>query len=441
MTSYENTGRSRSNAETVSTERLKCEICDDWRWIRVNTGEDSPEIQPCECQKEVWGRDKTSRLIEYSGIGPLARMTFESAIPEGRSGISDSESFHNARSRVYEYACTPSGWLVLTGSPGIGKTHLAAAVVNFRIQGGEPARFESVPAMLDRIRNGDYSAESVALSTPLLVLDDLGIQTHSAWSESKIDRILVQRYAERSPTLIVAGKSLEALGERMQARLNDSSFVSAIHIKSGLQHSFQADLNLRKFQTTNTTFKSFSESGRFGATKEQIASLAAAKQAAADFAMDPKDWLYLCGPTGVGKTHLATAIVGVQMEFGHPCVFKFTPDLLDEMRQTFDPDNDTEFYRMFEQMKESELLILDDLGSQSSTPWSEEKLYQIIVHRHDRRLPTVITSRIMLDDVDKENYTPPIFTSRYAEPIASRLRDAHVVTECLMHAPDFRNRG
>ena len=32
-------------------------------------------------------------------------------------------------------------------------------------------------------------------------------------------------------------------------------------------------------------------------------------------------------------------------------------------------------------------------------------------------------------------------SNRFAEPIISRLRDAHVVTERYMHAPDFRYRG
>ncbi|HEX9922165.1 MAG TPA: ATP-binding protein, partial [Anaerolineae bacterium] len=49
------------------------------------------------------------------------------------------------------------------------------------------------------------------------------------------------------------------------------------------------------------------------------------------------------------------------------------------------------------EVRRSSLLILDDLGTESATPWAEEKLYQLFNHRYNARLPTVIT---MAKDVD-----------------------------------------
>jgi DNA replication protein DnaC len=46
------------------------------------------------------------------------------------------------------------------------------------------------------------------------------------------------------------------------------------------------------------------------------------------------------------------------------------------------------------------LLILDDLGTQSATPWAREKLYQIFNHRYTAQLPTVITTASRLDEID-----------------------------------------
>jgi DNA replication protein DnaC len=46
------------------------------------------------------------------------------------------------------------------------------------------------------------------------------------------------------------------------------------------------------------------------------------------------------------------------------------------------------------------LLVLDDLGTESATPWAREKLYQIINHRYVAKLPTVITTSVSPDDLD-----------------------------------------
>jgi DNA replication protein DnaC len=45
-------------------------------------------------------------------------------------------------------------------------------------------------------------------------------------------------------------------------------------------------------------------------------------------------------------------------------------------------------------------LVLDDLGTQSMTPWVREKLYQLFNHRYNAQLPTVITSADSLDEMD-----------------------------------------
>ena len=94
---------------------------------------------------------------------------------------------------------------------------------------------------------------------------------------------------------------------------------------------------------------------------------------------------------------------------------------------------------LFDRIKNAELLILDDLGSQASTAWAEEKLYQLIVHRHNASLPTVITSRVLLEASNGGAQDSGGFGTRYSEAISSRLRDGLVVTERLISAPDYRS--
>ena len=57
-------------------------------------------------------------------------------------------------------------------------------------------------------------------------------------------------------------------------------------------------------------------------------------------------------------------------------LFTFVPDLLDHLRATYSPNSPVQYDQLFEQVKSTPLLILDDLGAETSTPWAKEKLYQ-----------------------------------------------------------------
>ena len=64
-----------------------------------------------------------------------------------------------------------------------------------------------------------------------------------------------------------------------------------------------------------------------------------------------------------------------------------------------------------------------------STPWAEEKLYQIVVHRHETRLPTVITSNSSIDELEK-----------FRPRIGSRLMDNAVVDWQPITASNYRDQ-
>ena len=101
----------------------------------------------------------------------------------------------------------------------------------------------------------------------------------------------------------------------------------------------------------------------------------------------------LSGTYGCGKTHLAAAIANHQLTAGRPTpMFVVVPDLLDHLRATFSPTSATTLDRLFEQVKSAPLLVLDDLGTESATPWAREKLFQLLNYRYAARLPTVITT-------------------------------------------------
>jgi DNA replication protein DnaC len=122
------------------------------------------------------------------------------------------------------------------------------------------------------------------------------------------------------------------------------------------------------------------------------------------FALEPKGWLILTGPSGCGKTHLAAAIANECIARGCPVFFEDVAELLDHLRATFSPNSDVSYDALFEQVRNAPLLILDGLGSQSSTPWAEEKMFQILNYRFNARLPLVVTA-ISLNQLDERLYT------------------------------------
>lgn len=109
-------------------------------------------------------------------------------------------------------------------------------------------------------------------------------------------------------------------------------------------------------------------------------------------------WLYLHGKPGRGKTGLAVAVLHELIAKGQSGLFKVVPDLLERIRRTY---HSRESYESSEQDVLESLygvgvLVLDDIGSEKSSDWVSEKLFQVVGHRHDHHKRTIITSNLDL---------------------------------------------
>jgi DNA replication protein DnaC len=174
------------------------------------------------------------------------------------------------------------------------------------------------------------------------------------------------------------------------------------------------------------TFKNFDP--RLPATDAvEARDIQNAYRQALKFAEEPQDWLVIAGGTGRGKTRLAAAIANYCRESGRQVMFVVVPDLLDRLRSSYSPQNPRAFDEMFEEVRSVPLLVLDDLGAQSGTPWADEKLFQLINYRYNACLPTVITTNLTVSSLDPR--------------LASRLTDPQVSTILLMGRFDFWGKG
>ena len=150
---------------------------------------------------------------------------------------------------------------------------------------------------------------------------------------------------------------------------------------------------------------------------------------ALEYAEDPYGWLVLIGKVGCGKTHLAAAIANRLLARGSLVLFSTVSDLLDHLRATFVPTSNEVYDQLFQKMREAALLVLDDLGAQQSSPWANEKLFQLLNYRYNSRIPTIITTNNTgLQGVE--------------ERIRSRMSDTSLVMRVTFEdAVDYRLRN
>jgi len=388
-----------------SNDRV-CPICKGAGYLSKDVPVGHPDfgkLYPCQCKIEELEAKRLLDLQDLSQLGALSRMTFQSFKSEGVGlNTQKRENLRRAYERAKHFAQESVGWLVLKGGYGCGKTHLAAAISNYRIANGQPVLFVVVPDLLDHLRatyaptsevSYDERFEEVR-TAPLLILDDLGTQSSTPWAQEKLYQILNYRYNARLPTVITTNRELEEIDLRLRSRLVDPDLTEIVGIiapdfRGSSTDRGQSELSSLSLHA-DKTFESFDLRTHELPAKERE-SLKRAFLNAKDYAKNAENWLVFTGPYGCGKTHLAAAIANYRVETGYPALFEVVPDLLDHLRATFSPQSQISYDKRFEEIRTAPLLILDDLGTQSATPWAREKLFQLLNYRYNARLPTVIT--------------------------------------------------
>jgi len=400
-------GKRPSQAGASPKAEATCPICGDIGYYVPDLPLGHPDFGKavsCRCREQERLARRLHMLKRVGTLDMLDRLTFDTFIPEPTH--LSPEKAHNLR-RAYEtcvrYAQDPDGWLLLTGTYGCGKTHLAAAIANARLALNEPVLFMVVPDLLDHLRSAFNPQSEMRYddlfeqlrTTPLLILDDLGAQSSTPWAQEKLFQLLNHRYNAHLATVITTNQRLEDLEPRLRSRFLDVSLVNhfaivASDFRSG-GNPAQSDLSSLVLHREQT-FDSFELRRNNLAGEEQI-NLQRVLEACTAYADNPQGWLVLSGVNGCGKTHLAAAIANHQLANGHYDVMLIVvPDLLDHLRAAFSPTASTSYDRRFDEIKKSPLLVLDDLGTESATPWAREKLFQLLNYRYSALLATVITT-------------------------------------------------
>ena len=136
--------------------------------------------------------------------------------------------------------------------------------------------------------------------------------------------------------------------------------------------------------------------------------------------------LYLHGPVGTGKTHLACALLKGLAQRGVWCLYRSLPDLLHELRRSVREENESD---LLDALADVPVLLLDDLGSERLTEYAAERLHQIVDDRYADRRTTLVTS----------NLSPAQLGRHVGQRMASRLME--MTTPLRIDGRDHRAKG
>lgn len=147
--------------------------------------------------------------------------------------------------------------------------------------------------------------------------------------------------------------------------------------------------------------------------------------------------LLFLGPCGVGKTHLASAVISKLITWKNvPCLFYDFRDLLKEIQESYNPNTQTSELKVLVPVYEAEVLVLDELGANKPTAWVQDTMTQIINTRYNEKKITIFTSNYL--DVPQKGYDE-ILTDRVGIRLRSRLYE--MCKTIIVQGEDYRQKA
>lgn len=212
--------------EDCLEEKPLCPLCGD-------TGYRNGQV--CRCLRSYYAREQQKELSRMLDLGSQSFQTFSlnwySEDSNSALGISARENMDWVCRKCRKYAENfgpESGNLLLTGDPGLGKTHLSAAIAREVSGDGWSVVYDTAGHIFQRFETqkfgreeGDEASSDVdrVLNCDLLILDDLGTEMTTAFVQSALYQIINGRLMEKKATILNTNLKLEEIGRRYSAQI------------------------------------------------------------------------------------------------------------------------------------------------------------------------------------------------------------------------------
>ncbi len=112
--------------------------------------------------------------------------------------------------------------------------------------------------------------------------------------------------------------------------------------------------------------------------------------------------LWFFGSVGTGKTTLAMLVSRHALEAGHSVAIYSLPRLLAQIRTTFDDDRGNSYTDLLDRLTAVDLLHIDDVGAEKTSPWVLEQLYAIVNARYEDERAVIITTNLEREELAEQ---------------------------------------
>ncbi len=190
----------------------------------------------CACLRRYYVREQNAELSRLLDLGTQSFETFSfdyySRVPDPEQGMSPCQrmekNFDACRDYAYEFS-PKSGSLLLSGDPGLGKTHLSASIARVVSEAGHSVVYDTAAHIFARFEaqkfrrddEGDEAEDDVSryLRCDLLIVDDLGTEMTTSFVQSALYQIVNTRLMNRRKTIISTNLNPDELGQRYGAAI------------------------------------------------------------------------------------------------------------------------------------------------------------------------------------------------------------------------------